>query len=157
MRKLDYNEYFICKTMATIFEESIELSNFSSSIFIQRFMTCDETKCFFNKTYICMSCNKEQIIYDLNEKYKKMDNKVNYSKNEMYWIGYIYGALAFLYNLSSKSVFKLFPSKEIVKYYFIYHTFDIEEAAERMMETIKYPGNDYNIRGKEILGRLEFK
>jgi len=32
----------------------------------------------------------------------------------------------------------MFPPDEIVKYYKIYHTFDVEEASERMMENINY-------------------
>lgn len=75
-------------------------------------------------------------------------------KKQMYWIGYIYGALSFLYNLPAKKVYKLFPAKEIVKYYNIYHTFDIEEAAERMMENINYVSEDFLLKGIAIYKRL---
>lgn len=48
----------------------------------------------------------------------------------------------------------MFPAIEIVKYYKIYHTFDIEEAAERMMENIGYVEQDYTSRGVEIYKKL---
>ena len=154
MRKLDYNEFKLCQILGRIFEKSIELSNLSSSMFIRRFMTYEGTKCFFDKSYLSLSNNDEDIIYELNNAYSETKNKTVYTKNQMYWIGYIYGALSYLYDLSSKTIYKLFPAKEIVKYYNIYHTFDIEEAAERMMENINYVKEDYNIRGILISKRL---
>ena len=138
MRKLDYNEYLMCRILADTFELSIKYSNFSSLTFIRRFMTSKEKDCYFNLMYLVTSCNKEDIIIELNEKYAPSKNKKLLSADQMYWICYIYGALSYLYELSSRSVYQLFPAQEIVKYYNIYHTFDIEEAAERMMENIGY-------------------
>ncbi len=56
----------------------------------------------------------------------------------MFWIGYIYRCLCIRYNLSSRSVYKLFNAKEIIKYYNICHTYDIVDAVERMMDAISY-------------------
>lgn len=72
----------------------------------------------------------------------------------MYWICYIYGALSYLYELSSRSVYQLLPAQEIVKYYNIYHTFDIEEAAERMMENIGYKKEDNTVYGLKVMKKL---
>ena len=41
-----------------------------------------------------------------------------------------------------------------MKYHDIYHTFDIEEAAERMMENVGYEKKDYTVEGVKILRRL---
>ena len=40
-----------------------------------------------------------------------------------------------------------------MKYYYIYHTFDPEYAAERMMENIGY-NEDYDQKGLELLKEL---
>lgn len=154
MRKLDYNEFKICQILGRIFEKSIELSALSSPMFIRRFMNYGGNKCFFDKSYLLISSNLEDIIYELNDLYSKSLVKIVYTKEEMYWIGYIYGALVFLYDLSPKKVYKLFPAKEIVKYYKIYHTFDIEEAAMRMMENINYEVEDLTKRGVAIYKEL---
>lgn len=151
MRKLDYNEYLMCRILADTFELSIKYSNFSFLTFIRRFMTSRETDCYFNLTYLITSCNKEDIIIGLNEKYAPSKNKKILSADQMYWIGYIYGALSYLYELSSRSVYQLFPAQEVVKYYNIYHTFDIEDAAERMMENIGYKKEDNTVYGLKVM------
>ncbi len=154
MRKLDFNEYKLAQMQARIFEESIERANFSSPMFIRRFMTSYDAKTIINKSFLAVSKDTREVIEDLNDKYQPSRKSPMYSKNQMYWIGYIFATLCFLYELSPKAIYKLFPAKEIVKYYNIYHTFDVEDAAERMMENINYVKKDYTIEGVKILKRL---
>ena len=154
MRNLDYNEFKLCQLQAKLFESSYDLSHFSSSMFIRRFMTSDYAKSFYDKSFLVVSYDLNNIIYDLNNSYQASKNKTLYTKNELYWIGYIYLALCFLYEINPKKVYKLFNGLEIVKYYNIYHTFDIEEAANRMMDNINYINEDYTTRGVKILRRL---
>jgi len=75
----------------------------------------------------------------------------------MYWVGYMYRTISFLYNLSSKQVYRLFPAKEIVNCYQIYNSVDIMQAAKRMMDNIGYiKPEDYTVEGVKILrGLLE--
>ena len=154
MRKLDFNEYKICQIQGRLFEKSIECSKFSSPMFIRRFMTSEYAKTFANKSYLIGNINEDEIIDELNIKYQSSTKKPMYTVNEMYWIGYVYASISFLYEMSPKQVYKLFSAKEIVKYYNIYHTFGIEEASERMMESIGYENVNYTKRGVEILKRL---
>ncbi len=154
MRNLDFNEYKLCQILGRIFEKSVSLSILSSLTFIRRFMTLEESESFFDKTYLASSSNEEEIIYLMNERYAAPMKRATLNRDTMYWVGYIYGALGFLYGLSGKSVYRLFPAKEIVKYYNIYHTFGIEEAAERMMENIGYQKIDPTKKGVEIMKRL---
>lgn len=154
MKNLDYNEYKTCQFLASLFEESIDSANFSSPMFIRRFMMSDQALYFENKSILIITLSRLDIIEELNSKYKSSTKSPMYSKNQMYWIGYIYACISFLYKLSFKSLYKLFPSKEIVKYYNIYHTFGIEDAAERMMENIGYKDEDLTTKGVIILKRL---
>ena len=154
MRKLDFNEFKMCQILGRVFEKSVDLSNQSSPLFIRRFMTYEGAKPFFDKSYLAQSSNEEDIILELNGVYQAASNRQLYSKEQMHWIGYVYGALCFLYGCSPKEVYALFPAKEIVKYHDIYHTFDIEEAAERMMENVGYEKKDYTVEGVKILRRL---
>lgn len=154
MRKLDFNEYKICQMQASLFEESLAKANFSSPMFIRRYMKSEEAKMFSNKNYLMVSITTDEIINSLNQKYQATTKSPMYTAKEMYWIGYIYGGLCFIYDLSPNELYKLFPPKEIVKYYNIYHTFGIEEAAERMMENIGYEKPDYTKLGVKLLKRL---
>ncbi len=154
MRKLDSNERKLCKTIGKIFEQSIELSKFSSDMFIRRFIFNDVSKTYFDKTYLATSNTINEPIYELNKQYNNYGVKNTYSRNQMYWIGNIYGCISFLYNLPSKHVYKLLPGKDIIKYYNIYHTFGLEEAAIRIIDNINYKNNDYTTEGVKILKRL---
>ena len=72
----------------------------------------------------------------------------------MFWIGYIYRCICIKYNLSSKSVYKLFDARKIVEYYNIFHTFDIVDAAERMMESINYDSSSIQEKTYRVAKRL---
>lgn len=151
MKKLDYNDYSLCKLQGKVFEESLENISSSSPIFIRRFMNSKIALSFDNKSILVTSMDFKNIFDLINEEYgiSSYGNK-KYDKNELYWIGYIYRVLAIYYNKSSKSIFKMFPANEIIKYYYIYHTFDPEYAAERMMENIGYT-EDFDKKGLELL------
>lgn len=56
--------------------------------------------------------------------------------------------------MSSKKIYNLFNAKEIVKYYNIYHTFDIEQACEKMMESIGYKSLDLEKEAYKLLKKL---
>ena len=139
MKKLDFNERKLCQIQGKVFEESIEKLDCSSLIFIRRFMQSNLVKNFDDFSFLVMSLDTNDCFYEIEKEYGLSSyGKIKYSKNEMFWIGYIYRALSIIYKLSSKKVFSLFNAKEIVKYYNIFHTFDIEQAAEKMMESINY-------------------
>ena len=134
MMPLSYNELILCKLQAKIFELSVESTNYSSPIFIRRFMVSNFAKSFDNKSYLNQSNNLEDAFEELDDEYGISNyGKTKYSKDEMFWIGYIYRAISITFNYSSKYVYKLFPANIIINYYPIYHTFDIVEAAERMI------------------------
>ena len=147
MRNIDYNEFLICRMVGDLFEMSITRSNLSSPLFIKRFMNNEEINSqFYSKVYLFISTSREQIIDEMNEIFKPSKNKYTYSNDEMYWIGYIYSCIAFLYEIPYKKVYELFNAREIRRYYPCYHTFGIEQAAERMMENIGYVKEEIDVK-----------
>lgn len=140
--------------MASIFERSVDLSSLSSPMFIKRFMNCKWASSLFDKTYWILTCNNDDIIIELNKAYGNDRGNIKYSHDQMYWIGYIYLALGFLFELAPLEVYKLFPGTKIVEYYPIYHTFDIEEAAERMMDNIGYKKESRSEKAFRIMKEL---
>lgn len=154
MKKLDYNEYSVCRMQAKLFEASFNLTESSSPIFIRRFMNSEIASSFDDKSILLSAIDINNIFDLLEEEYGKTEyGTKKYSPNELYWIGYIYRVLCFYYDKSSKAIIRLFPPTNIVKYYYIYHTFDPEYAAERMMEEAGFSCN-YTVRGVEILKKL---
>ncbi len=155
MKKLDFNERKLCQIQGKIFEESIEKVECSSLIFIRRFMKSNLSTKLDDYSFLVMALDINDCFYEIENEYGSSSyGKIKYSKNEMFWIGYIYRALSIIYKLPSREVFKLFNSKEIVTYYNIYHTFDIEQAAERMMENINYHIPDLDKDAYKLLKKL---
>lgn len=155
MKKLDFNERKLCQIQGKIFEESIEKVECSSLIFIRRFMQSDLSKKFDDYSFLVMALDINDCFYEIEKEYGVSSyGKIKYSKNEMFWIGYIYRALSIIYKLSSREIFKLFNAKKIVTYYNIYHTFDVEQAVEKMMESINYQIPDFEKNAYQLLKKL---
>ena len=63
-----------------------------------------------------------------------MYGSVKYTKNELYWIGYIYRYYSYTYELTSRQVYKKVKPKELRGLFLPYHTMDLEQALERILE-----------------------
>jgi len=155
MNPLTSIEIKLCQSQAKIFETSVSKTNYSSLIFIRRFMYSSIAKSMDEGVYLFQS----ETLYDafnvLNEEFGESSyGKIKLSEDQMYWIGYIYRCISIKYNLSSKNIYKLFNADEIVKYYNICHTFDIVDAAERIMESINYNELSIENRAYNTMKRL---
>lgn len=155
MKKLDFNERKLCQIQGKIFEESTQKVQCSSLIFIRRFMQSNLSKKFDDYSFLVMALDINDCFYEIEKEYGVSSyGKIKYSKNEMFWIGYIYRAISIIYKLPSRKVFSLFNAKEIVKYYNIFHTFDIEQAAEKMIESINYHVPNIENKAYTLLKKL---
>lgn len=154
MKPLDPIEYKLCQLQAKIFEESVKKTNYSSPVFIRRFMFSDVAKSFDDKQFLFQSISNDEVFDLLDEEFGKSNyGSVKYHEDQMFWIGYIYRCISIKYKLTSKTVYSLFGAKEIVKHYNIGHTFDIVQAAERMMESINYE-DDIEKKSIEYMRKL---
>ncbi len=155
MMPLSFIELKLCQAQAKIFEASVTRTNYSSPIFIRRFAYSSIAKSFDDRVYLYGFDTTEDVIDIINNEFGESDyGEIKYSPDQMFWIGYIYRCLSIKYNLSSKSVYKLFNAREIVKYYNIYHTFDIVDAAERMMENVNYDNSSNQEKAYKVAKRL---
>lgn len=158
MRTLDYSESELCIIQAELFEMSVEKASYSSLVFIRRFMLSNFVGSLDNKSYLFQSNNPDYVFEVLDKEYGESEyGSQKYDSEVMYWVGYMYRTISFLYNLSSKQVYRLFPAKEIINCYQIYNSVDIMQAAKRMMDNIGYiKPEDYTVEGVKILrGLLE--
>lgn len=156
MRTLDYSESELCIIQAELFEMSVEKASYSSLVFIRRFMLSNFVGSLDNKSYLFQSNNPDYVFEVLDKEYGESEyGSQKYDSEIMYWVGYMYRTISFLYNLSSKQVYRLFPAKEIVNCYQIYNSVDIMQAAKRMMDNIGYiKPEDYTVEGVNILRGL---
>ena len=59
---------------------------------------------------------------------------MKYTRNEMYWIGYVYRYFALAYDFSSSQIYRIVKPQELRNVFLPYHTMDPAQAIERILE-----------------------
>lgn len=135
MKKINKDGLLLCKLQATAFENSIDKMDSSSEIFIRRFMNSKVVKSLDNLSILDSNIQANDILQLINDEYGITNyGSVKYTRNEMYWIGYIYRYFSFTYELSSVQVYKIVKPKELRELFLPYHTMDPSQAIERILE-----------------------
>ena len=135
MKAFDKDGLLLCNLQATTFEMSIETESISSEVFIRRFMNSQVAKDLDNESALQTSIQPQTIFDRLEEQYGSSNyGSVKYSKNEIYWIGYIYRYFSYTYELSSDRVYKTIKPRELRELFVPYHSMDPSQAIERILE-----------------------
>ena len=113
----------------------MDLTSTSSEIFMRRFMNSKVVKTIDNESILQINLQPKDIIKQVEEEYKESNyGSVKYTKNEMYWIGYLYRCFSYMYELSSIRVYKIVKPKALRGLFLPYHTLSPEQAIERILE-----------------------
>ena len=135
MRKISKDGVILCTLQAETFEKSVEKMDTSSEIFIRRFMKSEVAKRFDNESILESNIQANDILELINEEYGISNyGSLKYTRNEMFWIGYIYRYFAFTYNMTSAQIYKIVKPKELRDLFLTYHTMDPAQAIERILE-----------------------
>ena len=128
MRKISKDGVILCTLQAETFEKSVEKMDTSSEIFIR-------AKRFDNESILESNIQANDILELIDEEYGISNyGSVKYTRNEMFWIGYIYRYFAFTYNMTSAQIYKIVKPKELRDLFLPYHTMDPAQAIERILE-----------------------
>lgn len=119
----------LCDIQGRLFELSAD-NSYESSTFIKVFMTSDVAKAL-DSTYNRMQwAGEEYLLEELTA--IKGNNLIKkgeiYSKDILYWIGYLYRYWHFYKNESSVKIYKQAPAKIMKRNYLIFHTMAPELA-----------------------------
>ena len=134
-REMDQVGLLLCDVQGKIFEQSVTSEECSSSIFIRRYMNSKFVSRMDNLTFINESITVEEIFEELDIEYGKTSyGKIKFSVNEMYWIGYIYRYLSYVYQIDSKNAYKIIKGTELRHLFFAYHSLDPMNAIDRILE-----------------------
>lgn len=134
-REMDQVGLLLCDVQGKIFEQSVTSEECSSSIFIRRYMNSKFVSRMDNLTFINESMTIEEIFEELDIEYGKTSyGKIKFSVNEMYWIGYIYRYLSYVYQIDSKNAYKIIKGTELRHLFFAYHSLDPMNAIDRILE-----------------------
>ena len=135
MEKIDQDGLILCDLQAKTFEMSIDYTMESSGIFIRRFMNSHVSKMVDNKSLLDTNLQPYDILEMIEEEYQGSNyGSKKYTKNEMYWIGYIYRYFSYTYDFTSRKVYKIVKPKELQELFLPYHTLDPSQAIERILE-----------------------
>lgn len=135
MKKIDKDGLLLCELQAKTFEMSIDATEVSSEIFIRRFMNSQISKSIDSCEILQTNMQAKDILERIEEQYGKSNyGSKRYTKNELYWIGYIYRYFSYTYEKSSVQIYKIVKPKELRVLFLPYHTLDPSQAIERILE-----------------------
>lgn len=133
-REMDQVGLLLCDVQGIIFEQSVTGEECSSNIFIRRFMNSKFASRMDNLTFINENTTMKGIFEELDTEYGKSSyGKTKFSTNEMYWIGYIYRYLSYVYQINSKNAYKIIEGTELRYLFFAYHSLDPMNVIHRIL------------------------
>ena len=128
----------LCDIQGRLFELSVDRQLVSAS-FIKAFMNSETAKSL-DSTYNRMQwAGEEYLLEEVMEAAEdKLDEKGEvYSKDVIYWIGYIYRYWHYYTDESSKVIYKQVPVETMKRNYLMFHTMAPEMAIEDLKEIYK--------------------
>ncbi len=125
----------LCDIQGRLFELSVE-RQLDSASFIKSFMNSETAKAL-DSTYNRMQWAGEEYL--LEEVIDVAGDKINitsehYSKDMIYWIGYLYRYWHYYTKESSKAIYKQAPVETMKQNYLMFHTMAPEVAIEDLKE-----------------------
>ena len=125
----------LCDIQGRLFELSVD-RQIGSLGFIKSFMNSETAKAL-DSTYNRMQWAGEEYLLEevIDETGDKLNLNVEvYSKNVIYWIGYIYRYWHYYTGESSKAIYKQAPVETMKRNYLMFHTMAPEVAIEDLKE-----------------------
>ena len=139
---MDELQLKLCDIQGRLFELSAD-KNYGSAVFIKQFMTSSIAKAL-DSTYNRMQCVGEEYL--LEEITDASNGKITncgevFSKDVLYWIGYIYRYWHYYTSEESSRIYKQAPVEIMKRNYMMFHTMSPELAIEDLKEIHKQKSN----------------
>ena len=132
---MDTLQLKLCDIQGRLFELSAD-KQYNSIIFIKTFMTSDTAKQLDSKYNRMQWAGEEYLLEEISSVYKDTlaeDNNV-FSKDVLYWIGYIYRYWHYYSNEDSAKIYKQASAETMKRNYMMFHTMDPVLAIEDLKE-----------------------
>ena len=144
MRKFDYLGLHLAEYQARIFEESIVRYNCSSLVFLRRFKKSNLAKRLDNaNNNVLLDIN--EAFLEMNSQYKETSyGKEKYSKEAMFWAGYIYRYFCYTRECTTLLAFDYIKPQELLKLYYVCHTQSEEYTIRYIFELHNYDENVFD-------------
>ncbi len=153
MKEFDHTGLLLAEYQGKLFEKSTDL-NCSSAIFFRRFLHSNHLKKMDLNNTALLSLDVNEGIESIQQQFGDSDyGKIKYSKDAMFWIGYMYRYLSYTREVSTGFIMKLVAYKQLNDVYYSFHTQDPEWCAQSLLE-MNHLGEeifDNNLRLKKII------
>ncbi len=121
---------------------------------MRRFLHSDLLKKLDANNPVMLSLDVGEEIDSILVEYGDSDyGKVKFSRNALFWIGYMYRYISYTRDMPTKFVMKLFSYKQMNDVYYTFHTQDPEWCIRNLLEMNDLDETifDRNYRLKEIM------
>lgn len=129
---MDLITFHLCSIQARLFELSVD-KGYDSKNFITEYMNSDIAR-HFNSSYDDLQWRGEEYILDYMNDECNLIKGETYSKDEMFWIGYIYCYWHFKTNETCKTIYNTASPEVMRSTYLGFHTISNDLAIENLME-----------------------
>jgi hypothetical protein len=120
---------------AKLFEQSVSKLSCSSNIFVRRFSNSKIATVYDSLAFLDDTLTEDNVFDALKTEFKSMDYGIKKINSEvMYWMGYIYRYLIYVYQISSKQAYRYLKPNELANAYLGYHSLDPKQAVDRLLE-----------------------
>lgn len=158
MRDFDHNGLLLAEYQGKLFEKSAEL-DCSTGIFIRRYLHSDLLEEQDKNNPALVSLSVAEGIDSITRQFGPTDyGKIKFSREALFWIGYMYRYISYTRGESTNFVAKLFSYKQMNDLYFSYHTQDPEWCIRSLLELNGLTEDvfDKNLRLKEIMRKRNY-
>lgn len=131
MNTTDDFQFMLCDIQGRLFELS---APYASESFIRSFMNSEVAE-HLDTPYSSLQCMGEEYLLDAlaDEKQLRTEGE-RYSREVLYWTGYLYRYWAITRSEKSRRIYRLAPAKSMKQNYLAFHTMDPELAIEDLIE-----------------------
>ena len=158
MKEFDHTGLLLAEYQGKLFEKSTDLSC-SSAVFIRRFLHSDFVKKMDLNDTTSLTLDVNEGIDSIQNQFGDSDyGKIKYSKNAMFWIGYMYRYISYTREESTKFIMKLFDYRQMNDLYLSFHTQDPEWCIQSLLEINHLTESvfDNNYRLKKIIREKKY-
>ncbi len=157
MRKFNEDGLLLAEYQAKLFEKSYDL-NCSSPIFLRRFIHSDLSKALDENCSSLVSLDVNEGIDNIISQFSDSNyGKIKYSKESLFWMGYLYRYISYTREESTSFIVSLFDHKLMNNVYYSFHTQDPEWCIQSLLEIKKLDKDifDKNKRLKKVIKKDE--
>ena len=139
MREFDHNGFLLAEYQAKLFEKSADL-NCSSPVFLRRFLHSDLVNILDENDSTILPLDVNEGIESIMKQFGDTSyGKIKYSKDSLFWMGYMYRYIAYTREQSTSFVMNLFKHQQMNEVYYSFHTQGLEWCISNLLELNNLP------------------